>query len=270
MENKKDDNRRNRLVAVIATVAFHAAVVVVLLSIYLHYDGAEDPDRTWPPVDSSELLFGGEYVMVGDRPEYAQSTQSPAPSSNDVAELPSSDAEALDNSGTPADPAPVVTSERPSPQKVKPQPTPEQSGPSKAEKEAEERAKREQEKRQAIANRVGANFAGTGGSEQGNAGSPDGNADMGAVSGTPGHNLKGRTIAHYERPPRGPLGTITIRVSVNREGEVTSASYASGTGQAATSAKTRQNCIAAARASRFSVDRSAPVSQTGTITYRFK
>ena len=36
MENKKDDNRRNRLIAVIATVAFHAAVAVVLLSLYLH------------------------------------------------------------------------------------------------------------------------------------------------------------------------------------------------------------------------------------------
>lgn len=268
---KETDNRRDKLIALVMTIAFHAIVFLLLLSLYLRYSGFEDPDRTWPPVDSSELLFGGEYVMVGDRPELAQNSQSPAPSSNDATEIPSSEVEALDNSGVLAEPAPVMTSEQPSPHKVNPQPVPEQTGPSKAEIEAAERAKREQEQRQAIANRVSnANFAGTGGTGQGNAGSPDGNADMGAVSGTPGHNLKGRSIAHYELPPKGPLGTITVRVSVNRDGEVTSASYLSGDGQAAASVKARNNCVAAARASRFSVDRNAPVSQTGTITYKFR
>lgn len=269
----KDNNRKSRLIALFFTVVFHALVVVLLLCLYLRYDGVEEADRTWPPVDSAELLFGGEYVMIGDRPELAQSESTPAPTADNAAELPSPQAEALENAGEPAEPAPVISSSKPSPMKVEKKPEPEKTGPTKEELEAQRKAaqaKREQEQRQAIANRVGANFSGAGQSGKGSAGSPDGNSETGAASGEPGHNLKGRSIAHYERPARGPLGTITIRVTVNRNGAVTSASYASGTGQAATSARTRQNCIAAARASKFSVDQSAPVSQTGTITYRFR
>ena len=112
--------------------------------------------------------------------------------------------------------------------------------------------------------------SGTGNNGAGSAGSPNGNATVGAVSGSPGFNLKGRTLADWHRPASAPLGTITIRVSVNRQGKVTSASYLSGTGAAAASQSARQSCIAAARQSQFSVDEDAPASQTGTITYNFK
>ncbi|WP_301385285.1 hypothetical protein [uncultured Duncaniella sp.] len=59
-------------------------------------------------------------------------------------------------------------------------------------------------------------------------------------------------------------------MSVNRQGQVTAASYQTGTGAAAANAATRQSCVTAARASRFSVDNDAPAIQTGTITYRFQ
>ena len=72
-------SRRNQLIALLATVLFHAAVVVVLLTLCLRYSGAESNERVWPPVDSSEVLFGGEYVMVGDRQEIAANTNEPAP-----------------------------------------------------------------------------------------------------------------------------------------------------------------------------------------------
>lgn len=133
-----------------------------------------------------------------------------------------------------------------------------------------QKAKREQETRNAIAGKVKFGQKGTGGSGQGNAGSPDGNSTVGAVSGSPGFNLKGRSLADWHSPAKGPLGSITVRVSVNRQGKVTSASYLSGTGAAAANRTTRNNCVNAALRSQFSVDNDAPASQTGTITYNFK
>ena len=270
MSDDSGRSRRNHLIALLATVLFHAAVVVALLTLYLRYPGSERNERTWPPVDSSEVLFGGEYVMVGDRQEIAQSSDEPAPAEAEAQKTPAPEAESLDNSGEPAQPAPVISSERPSPAKVEKKPKPEKTGPTKAEIEAAERAKREQEARQAIASKVQFGQKSSGGNGSGKAVSPDGNAKVGAVSGSPGFNLKGRSLADWHTPPSGPLGTITIRVSVNRQGKVTSASYASGTGAAAASQATRQSCVNAAKLSQFSVDNDAPASQTGTITYNFK
>ncbi len=263
--------RRNQIIAMLATLLFHAMVVVILVSLYLRYSPAEEAQRTWPPVDSSEVLFGGEFVMTGDSPEQAESSEEPAPAEQAEPTPPAPIVEAVENVGKPApNPAPVVTSERPSPAKVVKETPKEPTGPSKAEREAAEKAKREEETRQKIANKVQFGKTGTGASGQGKAGSPDGNSSTGALSGTPGFNLKGRTMASWDKPKPGPLGTITVKVSVNRQGQVTAASYQSGTGAAAASASTRQNCVNAARASRFSVDNDAPAIQTGTITYRFQ
>ena len=164
-------SRRNQLIALLATVLFHAAVAVVLLTLCLRYSGSESNERVWPPVDSSEVLFGGEYVMVGDRQEMAASTNEPAPAEAEAQEAPAPEAEALVNSGEPAQPAPVVSSERPSPAKVEKKPSPEKTGPTKAEIEAAERAKREQEARQAIASKVQFGQKSTGGNGSGKAGS---------------------------------------------------------------------------------------------------
>ncbi len=265
-----EDNRKSRMTGLVATILFHIVIVAILASLYLRYSPAEDAERTWPPVDSSEVLFGGEYVMVGDRPELAESNSESAPAEAD-APAPEPQVEALDNSGTPSPtPAPIVTTERPSAAKVEKKTTREQTGPSKAEREAAERAKREEETRQAIADKVKFGQAGAGAAGSGKAGQTDGNANFGAAQGSPGYNLKGRTLASWDTPPRSPLGTVTIRVTVNRQGAVTEASYASGTGAAAASASTRQHCINAAKASKFSVDTDAPAAQTGTITYRFQ
>lgn len=252
------------------TVVFHAAVAVLLFTLYLRYSPEDQLSRTWPPVDSSEVLFGGEYVMIGDTPEQADNSDASAPAEVSETTPPSPLAEALENTGKPApQPAPVVSSQRPSPAKVIAEPPAESTGPSKAEIEAAERAKRQEETRQKIASQMKFGSAGAGADGQGKAGSPDGNSTTGVLSGTPGFNLKGRSLASWQTPPSAPLGTITVRVSVNRQGQVTEASYQSGTGAAAANTAARDNCVRAARASRFSVDSNAPAIQTGTITYRF-
>ena len=266
----QSSSRRTHLIAMLLTVLFHAVIAVVLLTLCLRYTPEDEAERTWPPVDSSEVLFGGEFVMTGDSPELSESADEPAPAEVADATPPAPLAEAVENTGTPSPrPAPVITSERPSPAKVVKETPAEPTGPSKAEIEAAERARREEETRQKIASQVKFGSAGTGASGTGKAGSPDGNSTTGSLSGTPGFNLKGRSIASWQTPPSAPLGTITVRVSVNRQGQVTDASYQSGTGAAAANTTARANCVRAARASRFSVDADAPAIQTGTITYRF-
>lgn len=253
------------------TVLFHGAVLAVLMALYLRYSPAEQADRTWPPVDSSEVLFGGEFVMTGDTPELADNSDTPAAESPEQAPAPTPPAESTENTGTPAPtPAPVVTSERPSPAKAPKTKTEQPTGPTKAEREAAERAKREQEARENIASRVNFGKTGTQGSGQGKSGQPDGNSDTGAASGKPGFNLNGRTIESWQTPPGAPLGTITVSVTVDRQGRVTNAVYASGTGAAAASTRARTACVSAARGSKFSVDLNAPAAQKGTITYHFK
>ncbi|MBD5271604.1 MAG: hypothetical protein HDS40_05055 [Bacteroides sp.] len=268
--SQSSSSRRNHLVAMLITVFFHAAIVVVLMTLAMRYTPDDRADRTWPPVDSSEVLFGGEFVMTGDSPEQAENNMESAPAEQVEPTPPAPLAESRENTGTPSpQPAPVITSNRPSPAKVIEEKPAEPTGPTKAEIEAAERAKREAETRQKIADRVKFGSAGVGASGSGKAGSTNGNSNSGVLSGTPGFNLKGRSLASWQTPPSAPLGTITVRVSVNRQGQVTEASYQSGTGAAAANVEARSNCVKAARASRFSVDSDAPAIQTGTITYRF-
>lgn len=241
----------------------------MLVLLYLRYDPAEQALREWPPVDSSEVLFGGEYVRLGDSPDAVPDAA--ATPAQESAPAPEPVAEALENSGTPAPvPAPPVQSQRPSPAKVVAEKPEQPTGPSKAEREAAERARREQEARQAIASRVSFGHTGSGGAGRGSQGSPDGNSNTGAASGAPGFNLSGRTIASWTTPDPGPLGSITVSVVVNRQGEVVEATYVSGSGAAATNTATRRSCVAAARRSKFSVDLNAPATQKGTITYHFR
>lgn len=240
--------------------------------LYLRYNPAEMTERTWPPVDSAELLFGGEYVMIGDTPYTTESADNASTAEADPEPAPAAPpVESTENSGTPSpQPTPPLTSERPSPAKANPTPPATPTGPSKAEIEAAERARREQETRDAIASKVTFGKSGGKSNSQGKPGQPDGNSATGAASGTPGYNLNGRTIASWKTPPGAPLGTITVAVSVDREGNVTSAVYSSGTGAAAASETARAQCVAAARGSKFSVDYNAPKTQRGTITYHFR
>ncbi len=168
-------DRKSKFWGVAATLVFHVLLLILLLTVCLTYPPVSEPEREWPPVDSAEMLFGGEYVMIGDNPlDLDAADDSPAPAADDATANPAPESPAPENSGSPADPAPVMTSDRPSPAKSEKKPLPEKTGPSKAEKEAAEKARREAEQRKAINDRLRkADFSGTGGSGSGKAGQPD-------------------------------------------------------------------------------------------------
>lgn len=262
-----ETDKRNRLIALVGAVALHAAVLVVLLCLYLRYTGPEE--RKWPPEDTSELLLDGQYVKYGDIPKPDRNEVTPAPAAQQEA---APEADDMVDAGEPApEPAPVISSTQESPMKVQEKPKPEKTGPTAEELAERERVKKQKEAAQQISKRV--NFGGTkpgSASASGTSGSPNGNASSGALSGTPGTNLKGRTLDSWSKPSGSETGTIVIAVRVNRQGQVVKASYSSGNGAVAGNLTARRNCEQAALKSKFSVNLDAPAEQLGTITYRFE
>lgn len=256
--------RKAKTIALGITLLLCALVIALMLVLTLKR--AEHGDRTWPPVDSSELLFEGEYVKLGDipEPEHNDNNASTTAEATDISGIDRTDG------GTPEKAAtPLLTSEQESPAKVTKKPQPEKAGPTKEELEKQQKEKRQEEQSREIANRVKFGGSGSGSGNSGKSGSPNGNADHGALSGAPGTSLKGRTLESWARPTGRATGTIVVSVRVNRQGHVIAASYSRGTGAVAANTAARQSCVQAAKNSRFSVSTEAPAEQTGTITYKF-
>lgn len=260
-----DRSKRDRLIAALLTILLYAGIIAVCFFTCLRFPPAGEPLPLPQPEDDG-ILFGGEYVMLGDDPSLTVNDNDPAAPA-ETSETPASEADDFENAGAPADPAPPVTSEQPSPMKVKEKPKPEKTGPTKEEIAAREKAKREKEASERI--RKSMNFNGKG-SGKGSAGSPNGNSNTGAVSGSPGHDLAGRTIESFDSPASTLSGTVKIRVKVNAKGQVVAASYEGGSGPASANASVRRSCVNASRRSRFSVRVDSDRDQSGVIVWRFK
>lgn len=239
-----ENNRRHRAIAAAATLLFHALLIAALVAGVLRYSSEQDRPE-WPPADSSEILFGGEYVMVGDQ----GASEAEAAAETETAEAveePANDIKVLKVSKD------LKDIKVPKAEKAK-----------KAEKAEAEKAEKA-EKAEAIKDRV--SF----GKGKGKAGQPDGNSADGAVSGIAASGLGNRKAVNLPPPEKGPMGKIVVKITVDRNGNVTSAAYLSGVAPANASASARRSCVEAARRSRFSADPDAPASQTGTITYTYK
>ena len=114
----------------------------------------------------------------------------------------------------------------------------------------------------------------TGKGNQGDpAGTPEGSHE-GTGTGTDGNSasLSGRSLVGGLPSPdyrAKDQGRVVIEIVVDQQGRVTSAAYR------AKGSTTQNNVLVnaalrAARGARFNVDESAPLSQTGTITYNFR
>lgn len=239
-----ESNRRHRAIAAAATLLFHALLIAALVAGVLRYSSEHDQPE-WPPADSSEILFGGEFVMVGDQ---GAAEAEAAAETADVSDV--SDVTDVTDVAAPSGDIKV-----PKALKVSKDPKAEKAEAEKAEKA---------EKAEAIKDRV--SF----GKGKGKAGQPDGNSADGAVSGIAASGLGNRKAVSLPSPEKGPMGKIVVKITVDRNGNVTSAAYLSGVAPANASASARRSCVEAARRSRFSADPDAPASQTGTITYTYK
>lgn len=260
------DGNRSRLVALAVTAILCVLVCVMLAMLSLDYTSITVSEKSCR--DSSEILFGGEYVMTGDipLPELNENISSlsekvPVPAVEGI-----TDAGVTDK----ATPSSLVASRHES--EIKTVSNTDNSESLNKEREEQARKRREEETAANISKRV--SFGVSSGSGEvfasGKSGSPDGNAPVGDLSGMPGTSLNGRTLASWSKPSATATGTIVVSVRVSRDGRVLRASYISGDGAVASSVSARRSCEQAARQSRFSVDMNAAAEQTGTITYRFK
>jgi colicin import membrane protein len=157
-------------------------------------------------------------------------------------------------------------------------------------RELEEKRKKEEEERKKIEDITKNAFSNGGqqGSESESDGNNGGNGNQGDPNGDPnaknygegkglgdkgiGYSLEGRTPQGGRLPKpvysANESGTVVIRVNVDRDGNVTSASF-QAKGSTTTNSQLIRAALNAARKAKFNQDNNADAFQVGTITYRF-
>lgn len=266
----------NRIYGIIGTVLFHALLALTLVWGYLRYP--PDDKTPWPPVteqfieavELEPLYDAGEFVRTGDNLEMPTPDDTPAPSAETVNE-PSQPGHDAVNNGKAANPAPPLTSKKESPAKVKK----EDKGPTKeeiaAEKKKQEARKQQKAKKTAEDATRRAFSRDKNPSGTGKAGQGDGNSENGNYVGLVGSGVTGRSLEHWTTVRSTQTGKILVRVTVDSEGRVTSASYSAkgSSGNVAADVAMRQRCIEASKRCQFSrLEGSKPA--TGTIIWNFR
>lgn len=292
----EEDSRKNSLWALLITLLITVGTIALLLNSMLRYEQVPNSkDLTQLAQDS--ILFGGEYVMLGNTLEDLQnnllddpsSEQSASPEEGDEPDIEADDLEDAGeaNQKTP----PLVTQKTESPHKVKEPPKetePKKSGPTKQNDKVAEKPKAKNNNAEAketkskttteqktstsnaTNNKVKNAFGKGNGSGGGQQGSPNGNSSQGVLAGAPSiGGLVGYTLEHWAKPvPNSKWsGTVTVKVTVNPRGQVTKATATGATGALASHPEVRRACEQAALKSSFSVPKNTMTEGIGTVTY---
>ena len=291
----EEDSRKNNLWALLLTLLITGGTLALLLHFKLRYEQDPNlPDLTQLAQDS--ILFGGEYVMLGNTMDNVQNDlmdqNSADPSASpDEGDDPDIDADDLEDAGEVAHKTPpLVTQKTESPHKVKEQPKetePKKSGPAKENDKKVEKPKAQDRKAEAqetksknteqksstsnaTRNRVKNAFGNGGGNGGGQQGTASGNSNQGVLAGKPGiGGLVGYTLDYWAKPvPNSKWsGRVTVRVTVNPRGQVIKANAISATGDLASHPEVRRACEQAALKSSFSVPKNTMTEGIGTVTY---
>jgi len=292
----EENRRKDSLWALLLTLLITVGTLLLLLRMSLHYQPTDEQNLTELAQDS--ILFGGEYVMLGNTMENIQdqlleqqsSDESASPQQGDEPDIDADDMEDAGeaNQKTP----PLVTQKTESPHKVKEEPKkepePKKSGPTKQNDKVTEKPKAKSNNSEAkesktqkttdqktntsnaTDNKVKNAFNNGKGNGGGQQGSPNGNATQGVLSGKPSiGGLVGYTLEHWAKPvPNSKWsGTVTVRVTVNPRGQVTKATATGATGALASHPEVRRACEQAALKSSFSVPKNTMTEGIGTVTY---
>ena len=291
----EEDRRKHSLWALLLTLLITVGTLALLLRFTLRYEQVPNPPDPMKLAQDS-ILFGGEFVMLGNTLDMVQNDlmdqQSSEPSASpNEGEDPNIDADDMEDAGeanqkTP----PLVTQKTESPHKVKEPPKeaePKKSGPTKENDKKIEKPKAKDNKAEVqqsktkttseqkkasneASNKVKNAFGNAGGSGGGKQGTAGGNSNQGVLAGKPGvSGLVGYTLDYWAKPvPNSKWsGRVTVQVTVNPRGKVTSARATSATGDLASHPEVRRACEEAALKSSFSVPKNTMTDNIGTVTY---
>ena len=291
----EDNRRKDSLWALLLTLLITVGTLALLLRYTLRYEQVPNPpDMTQLAQDS--ILFGGEFVMLGNTLDNVQNElmdldAADASASPEQGEDPDIEADDMEDAGEATHKTPpLVTQQTESPHKVKEkpkEPEPKKSGPTRENDKQVEKPKAQNKnaeaqetkskntKEQTTAsnatnNRVKNAFGNSGGNGGGKQGSEGGNSNQGVLAGKPGiSGLVGYTLDYWAKPvPNSKWsGRVTVRVTVDPRGKVTSAKATSATGDLASHPEVRRACEQAALKSSFSVPKNTMTEGIGTVTY---
>ena len=294
MTSQENKERRYQLIAALITLLITVGTLALLWYGELSF--------RWPPeegmrtvVQQDSILYGGEFVQLGDL-DFLASDEMAAPGSPDDVDQPSepsTEGDAPDDNGNEAEQEkPKVTQEKPSPAKETKKEEPKTDKTGTAKKKDEQKPEQKKKNDKATDNKKADNNNnnsknnnktdpgqqtpdpakgkfGQQGSGSGKQGSKDGNADTGNKTGvgSVGTGLAGYGPKNFPRPHGPESGTVIVRVRVKADGKVHSAEVAGGTIK---NAAQRQDCLNKAMASQFSVPKDKTTEGVGTIVYKFQ
>lgn len=267
-----NNKHKNEILALVLTLLLCVATGLILVFSYLRYV----PMASLPELKQDTIMFGGEFVELGDMFEEEAGDEMASEASQDMTQdtqQPDVDGADVKDNGEPTKtPAPLVTSTKESPMKVKAKDEPVQK-PGPAQKKTEDKkvqVKQQQPAQSATDSRVKNAFGSGGGSGTGKSGSPDGNSASGVRVGKPGlGGLVGYTIEFWGRPHSKWTGSVQVRVRVNTRGKVVEAHAVSGSGEAWSHPEVRRSCEEESLKSQFSVPTNTRTEGIGTITWKF-
>jgi len=269
-----NNKRKNESLALLLTLLLSGVTVLILVNTFLHYE----PMATNTDLKQDSIMFGGEYVMLGDTPDPidGEELSSEASVDQDQAEQPDVEGDDIKDNGAPTkQPTQMVTDVKESPMKVKEkvkEDPAKKSGPAVDKKTPEQKEQVKQATNSATNSRVKNAFGNAGSNGTGKQGSPDGNSGQGPTLGKPGlGGLAGYTLESWAKPNPNSRwsGTVQVRVRVNTRGKVVEAHAVGGTGEAYTHSEIRRACEEAAKKSAFSVPVNTTTEGVGTVTYKW-
>lgn len=267
---------RDRLYALLATIAAMACILAVLMLAAIRFDRSTlpVPPRPTTAIVEQDEDFAELYTPEpsGRPAEQASPAYNPVEADNNATPAPATGTNTVDE-GPKGQAEPVKTSTRPSPAKEVVREEPEKRGPAQdAQKKAEEEAKRRAsaDLKNAFANTQGRNNTDNKGKTEGNAGRPSGSTSSLQNGQGTGRVNGGWKMPSYAKVPSTVTGTIELKATIDRQGKVTAVEIIGGQAPAATNTALGEACKAEVRRRTFTRgDDRAPEQATAYITYRF-
>lgn len=270
-------SNKSRIIAIIGTLLFHVALFFISFFYSMDNTVSELFSKEWPPQDSSEILFGGEYVMIGDTYEPSDQPEEDNAASSTQSEEVSIEADDMNDAGAIGDPVQPVTSTDESPMEVVEKPVQTNPGTTKEEEETPKTENPSAKQATSSTPSVSVTFntpgSGNGSSGGKDKGQKEGNTkdqDAKIIGNSGEYNLPGYSIAHWVKPNRkfGRSGYIKVSVTVSNSGKVMSAKVTGGSEYFLSNEDLKKACEAAAMKCSFKLNlATSKKTQRGTITY---